>query len=117
LAFEVTSDEEIVYLTLLSARGKLDLGERAHHYVLLTLARRRLRDLESGLPDRGSGWVNRDEWVHDESFQPPRLNLYVHRIRQQFAAQRICDAYGIIERRGRGKQMRLGLARAVVTRI
>ena len=117
LAFEVSTDEMFVRLTLVSHRGTVDLGTRVHNYLLLTLARRRLRDLEDGLSERGSGWMDLDDWAHDDSFQPPQLNLYVHRIRKQFAARGIVDAYDVIERRSREKQIRVGLARARIERV
>jgi hypothetical protein len=116
-AFEVSTDEEIVHLRLLSNLPAIDLGTRAHNYLLLTLARRRLQDVKDGLSERCAGWVHLNEWGHDESFQPPQLNIYVHRIRKLFAAHGIHGAYDVIERRGRQKQIRLGVARAGIDRF
>jgi hypothetical protein len=112
LDFEVSSDEMSVRLRLISERGTIDLGARTHNYLLVVLARRRLRELAAGVSERDSGWVDLDEWVHDADFQPPQLNLYVHRIRKQFSAQSIEGGYDIIERRAREKQIRLGVTRA-----
>ena len=50
LAFSVSRDEEHVELQASSRGVTFDLGARAHNYLLLTLARRRLKDAEEGLP-------------------------------------------------------------------
>jgi hypothetical protein len=94
----------------------LDLGVRKHHYLLLTLARRRIKDVARRLPDSSCGWVDLDELSHDPTMAGPSLNLDVFRIREQFAAAGVIDAAGIIERRPRARQLRIGTGQLSVQR-
>jgi hypothetical protein len=111
LVFSVSLDEEYVRLHLVSSHLTLDLGARNHNYLLLTLARRLLRDVKDGMSDVTCGWVLLNDWSHDPSTCSLRLNIHVHRIRRQFASRRIVDAETIIERRVQNRQMRLGTTR------
>jgi hypothetical protein len=108
LAFTVSQDEEYVHLSLVSGRVGLDLGARNHNYLLLVLARRRLRDRRAAASEASCGWVDLEAWSHDPSMRSPRLNIDVFRIRRQFAARGVVDARGIIERRTPTRQIRLG---------
>lgn len=117
LAFCVSRDEEHVQLRAISGASTFDLGARAHNYLLLTLARRRLKDAAEGLPDTTSGWVDQDELAHDPTMAPPQLNIDVFRIRKQFAALGVIDAANIVERRPRTKQLRIGTGLLAVTQI
>jgi hypothetical protein len=117
LAFDVSSDDEFVHLRLLADRAAIDMGACRHNYLLLTLARRRARDLRDGMSEGNAGWVDRGEWAHDETFQPPGLNLYVHRARKRLAARGIRGAYGIVERRGGDGQIRLGPLQVRINRL
>jgi hypothetical protein len=117
LAFAVSSDEEHVELKAASGDSTFDLGARTHNYLLLTLARRRLKDAEQGLPDTTSGWVDQDELAHDPSMAAPQLNIDVFRIRKQFAAIGVMDAANIIERRPRARQLRIGTPLLSVDRL
>jgi hypothetical protein len=116
LAFLVSSDEETVHLRATCGGKMLDMGARKHHYLLLTLARRRIKDVAGGLPDSSCGWIDLDELAHDPTMAPPLLNLDVFRIREQFAAAGIVDAAGIIERRPRARQLRIGTGQLSVLR-
>jgi hypothetical protein len=108
LSFAVSRDEEHVHLEMRCGGKTHDMGARSRHYVLLTLARRRLADLQEGVLDSSSGWVYQDELEHDPSMAGERLNVDVFRIRQQFAEAGVLDAAGIIERRPRSRQLRIG---------
>jgi hypothetical protein len=116
LTFSVSSDEETVHLRARAGRITLDLGVRKHHYLLLTLARRRIQDVARGLPDPSCGWVDLDELAHDPTMAPPLLNLDVFRIREQFAAAGVVDAAAVIERRPRARQLRIGTGQLSVLR-
>jgi hypothetical protein len=116
LSFSVSTDEETVHVRARAGRVNLDLGVRKHHYLLLTLARRRIEDVARGLPDSSCGWVDLDELSHDPTMAGPSLNLDVFRIREQFAAAGVIDAAGIIERRPRAKQLRIGTGQLSVQR-
>jgi hypothetical protein len=114
LALAVTRDEEYVRLRVVSDGLDLDLGERGHNFLLLALARRRLADAREGWPDAACGWVHVEDWEHDPSLSPPKLNLDVFRIRQQLLLHRVLDAPRIIERRRTSRQIRLGTGRVTI---
>ncbi len=117
LEFAVSRDEEFVQLHATRDGTRHDLGARAHNYLLLTLARRRLADAVAGLADTSCGWVDQEELAHDPSMAPPRLNIEVFRIRKQFAALGVVDAANAIERRLRPAQLRIGTAHLAVVSI
>jgi hypothetical protein len=108
LTFAVSRDEEHVELQITCAGKTWDLGSRTHNYLLLTLARRRLADAADGLPETSRGWIYQEDLAHDPSMAAPQLNIGVFRIRQQLAGLGIADAAGIIERRPRTHQLRIG---------
>jgi hypothetical protein len=112
----VSRDEEFVNLRMTLGDLSVDMGARGHNYLLLTLARQRLRDEARGLGVATCGWIRQDDLAHDPTMVGPRLNVDVCRIRRQFAAQGIVDAAGIIERRTRVRQLRIGTGRLSVVR-
>jgi len=115
LRFSVSRDEEHVELEVVSGTRRHELGARAHNYLLLTLARKRLADAAEGLPETSCGWVYLEDLAHDPSMAPPQLNIDVFRLRQQFAALGVVDAANIIERRPRTRQLRIGASQIAVT--
>lgn len=112
LRFEVSRDEEHVSVSLLAAGGPVDLGDRAHHYTLLTLARARLADAQ--LPESARGWVHRDDLLRDLAVDATLLDLHVFRARRQLASVGVEDAAMIVERRTQAGQLRIGVARLEV---
>jgi hypothetical protein len=111
LVFQVSRDEEYVQVSARASGRTIDLGARAHHYLLLQLARRRLADSESGLPDWASGWVPMDE------FGPtPRLNLDIFRIRSQFVFLGVKGGAAVIER-SKERGIRIGIARLTIVSV
>jgi hypothetical protein len=117
LSFWVSKDEEFVGLKVRAAEREFDLGDRTHHYLLLTLARRRLADLAEGLPAAACGWLHVDELAHDESMVGQRLNLNVLRIRRHFSSRGIVDAWDVVERRLSTRQLRIGTDRVSIAAI
>jgi hypothetical protein len=117
LSFSVSRDEEHVELHLTCGSSSFDLGARAHNYLLLTLARRRLEDAEEGNADTACGWIYQEDLAHDPSMAPPQLNIDVFRIRKQFAAVGVMDAANIIERRPRTRQLRIGTALLAISQL
>lgn len=117
LRFTVSRDEEHVQVTLLAGDEYVDLDPRTRHYLLLTLARRRLEDSEQGLPEAECGWVNHEDLAHDPSMAGSQLNIDVFRIRGEFARMNVLGAAKIIERRPRAKQLRIGTGRIDISRI
>jgi hypothetical protein len=117
LSFSVSSDEEHVHLQMSCGGKTVDLGARTHNYLLLTLARRRLRDAAAGQPEGVCGWIYQDDFSHDPMMASPQLNIDVFRIRKQFAATGVVDAANIIERRPRTRQLRIGTGRISVVQL
>ena len=116
LLFSVSLDEEHVALRATCGASTFELGTRAHNYLLLTLARRRVADAAEGLPETSCGWIYQEDFPHDPTMASPHLNLDVLRIRKQFAALGVVDAANIIERRPRTRQLRIGVSRiSIVT--
>jgi hypothetical protein len=107
LCFEVSRNEEHVRLTAFWHQRPVDLGTRAHHYVLLTLARLRMRDPVPGSVT--AGWVDQDDLLRLLQFGAERLNLDIYRARQQFNAAGFVPAAGIVERRAATRELRLGV--------
>jgi hypothetical protein len=117
LEFAVSSDEEFVQLHAVFDGKRHDLGSRAHNYLLLTLARRRLADEAAGLSESSCGWIEQESLAHDPSMAPPRLHIDVFRIRTQFAKVGVVDPAQIVERRERPGQIRIGCKLLTVTPI
>lgn len=104
LTFEVTRDEEYVHLFMTENGRTLDFGDRSHHYLLLTLARRRLADAAQHHPDWSCGWTYADELTRD----PTLMNVHIYRLRKQLEHAGLLDPAQIIERRRSTRQVRIG---------
>jgi hypothetical protein len=117
LKFQVSSDEEHVQIGLSGNSQELDLGCRAHNYLLLHLARQRLAEAEQGLPADTCGWVHRETLLNELRVDREQLNLDVFRIRKHFALAGVRDAPSIIERRSGTGQLRIGVAQLSIERV
>jgi hypothetical protein len=117
LAFSISLDEEYVHLRATCDHRELDLGARRHNFLLVTLARRRLKDIEAGIAASSCGWIDVEELARDPSMAPPHLNIDVYRIREQFIKAGIIDGAAIIERRPEPRQLRIGTEHLSVKRI
>ncbi len=109
LQFVVTPNEQIVDITLRHDTDRTVLEPRAHHYMLLTLAREAIADAARGLERGATGWMNASTLAHMLRVNERTLNVHVFRVRSQFAAAGIADAAGVIERHGRSGQIRIGV--------
>jgi len=116
LHFHVSLDEEHVHLAVHEADQKFDLGERTHHYALLTLARLRWADAQRHLDSQAHGWVDLDRLAKMLGVEPGHLNIQVFRMRKQLAMAMPGDSHvpELIERR-RGS-LRFGSLRFCITR-
>jgi hypothetical protein len=123
LRFAVSSDEEYVALSAHAPHQVIDLGSRAHHAVLLALARSRLEDRAArggpagSLPESAEGWVYQDELAEKLAIDETHLNVAVFRCRRQLAEAGIIDAANIIERRRPTREVRLGVARIEIVTV
>lgn len=127
LCFSVSRDEEHVALTARDEHRTIDLGARAHHLVLLALARSRLADRasrstsssapHSPRPDGSEGWVYFDELADKLAMGEPHVNVAVHRIRRQLSRAGVVDAASVIERRRMTREIRVGVARIEIATV
>ncbi len=83
--FNVSLDEEHVLAKLIWGHESLELGERVHHYLLLTLARRRLEDRQNGVDASDAGWIDLEELGQLLGLEPSYINIQIFRARQQVA--------------------------------
>ncbi|HEU4582056.1 MAG TPA: FHA domain-containing protein [Polyangiaceae bacterium] len=117
VSFRVSADEEHVELRLDTRNGEVDLGSRAHNYLLLHLARQRLSEEAQGIANTASGWLHREQLISALRTDRERINLDVFRIRKQFALAGVRDANHIIERRADTGQLRIGVGRISIERV
>ncbi len=87
LLFEITQDEELAKLHFLIEGRKIDLGFRSHHYLSATLARHRADDARRGLGAALQGWMRVEQLAEQLGLGPEHVNIQIHRIRKQLAAQ------------------------------
>lgn len=117
LHFHVSLNEEHVFLDIaLAPDAQIGLGERVHHYSLLTLARLRLADARRGLDASCQGWVDVGCLSQMLGLDSSHLNIQIHRARHQFAQAlpSQAQAAAIVERR-RG-EIRFGALAFKITR-
>lgn len=117
LRFGVSADEEHVTLTVQSSNQFHDVKPRTHHYLLLTLARQRVKDLEAGVADSEAGWLHAEDLQKMLRMDRRTLNTQVFRARRQLSQLDLEGSGDIIERRDPARQLRIGVARIEVQRI
>lgn len=117
LDFEVSLDEEHVAVTLRVPNRQVSLGARACHYLMLTLARHRIADQSKGFIASACGWVYVEDLLRELQISTEQLNVDIFRIRQQFGTLGFENPGGVIERRPRTRQLRLGVTDLCVRRV
>src|SRR3989344_3895216 len=85
LHFNVSLDEEHVRLQVQEGERQFDLGERTHHYALLTLARLRWADAQRHRDSQAHGWVELERLAKMLGVEPGHLNIQIFRMRKQLA--------------------------------
>ena len=85
LHFNVSLDEEHVHLQVQEGDRPFDLGERTHHYALLTLARLRWADAQRHRDSQAHGWVDLERLAKMLGVEPGHLNIQIFRMRKQLA--------------------------------
>lgn len=85
LHFELSQDEEHACLRVEAGGRVHDLGERIHHYLLATLARRRQADAQRGLSSGSQGWVAMEDLARMLGADPSHVNIQIFRARHQLA--------------------------------
>jgi hypothetical protein len=110
LEFVVARGEDHVDLTIVHPSRRIPLRPRAHTYLLLTLARLRIRDQgETGLPATSHGWVYQEDLVKMLATSPTQVGVDIFRARRQFAENGIVNAPQIVERRTTSHEIRIGV--------
>lgn len=100
--FLVSQNEEHTFLSLNLDGQKIDLGERIHHYSLLTLARKRIEDSRQGLDKSSQGWLGQEDLSKMLGIDPAHLNVQLFRARNQIIREGRQQNYSledVIERR------------------
>jgi hypothetical protein len=115
LLFDVSRSEDHVALSIRCNGRVVSLGAHERYFMLLTLARRRLADQETGLPDDECGWVcPAEEYPHDPRMAACQLALDVHRIRQKLSEHGVADFGNIFERRQPTREVRIGTGKVTI---
>lgn len=109
--FRVSRDEETVHWSVTVGNRTVELGSRAHVYLVLTLARLRLD--EHQLPEAERGWTYGDDLARSLGMTPETMKVQVYRARRQLQGL-IVGAAGLIERRAATNQIRFGADRIVI---
>ncbi|WP_233838076.1 FHA domain-containing protein [Paraburkholderia sp. ZP32-5] len=100
--FTVSRDEEHVRAVLHTRGGTVDLGERAHHYCIVTLARRRCADAQAGYDTASQGWVDLEALARMLGTDVSHVNVQIHRARAQVGALLSPGSAQLVERRRGG---------------
>lgn len=117
LTFSVSSDEEDVEMVVRHEGRPLELGARAHHFVLLLLARARIEDAEQpGLSEAEHGWRYVEDVCQMLRVDDLRLNTAIYRARKELGAMGVRGAPQLVERRRSSRSLRLGTGAVTVTR-
>ncbi|MCH9680403.1 MAG: hypothetical protein K0V04_03130 [Deltaproteobacteria bacterium] len=109
LHFTVSSDEEHVQMVVLHDGQRRELGSRAHHYLLLLLARARLEDAAAPeLPEAEHGWRYVEDLCKMLQVDDLRLNTEIYRARKELSALGVQGAPRLVERRRSSRSLRIG---------
>ena len=109
LEFLVSRNEEQVDLTIVHDGQRTSLKPRAHTYLLLTLARLRVEDQASGLPNSSHGWVEQARLLRMLATNLAQLTLDIYRARRQFSDAGVVDSAQLVERRTSSRELRIGV--------
>jgi hypothetical protein len=117
LYLQVSLNEEHVTCAIgIGHALRADLGERGHHYCLLTLARLRMDDARRGLDASSQGWIDNNALATMLGLDVAHMNIQIHRLRRQIdrALPAGVETVEVIERR-RG-EVRFGTLAVSVVR-
>lgn len=113
-----SADEEFIQVSCVLEERQgartLELGARAHHALLLALARERLSDQARGVAAGEQGFVHMEDLCQRLGQDESHCNVMVFRCRQQLATAGVPGAAELIERRKPTRQLRVAVARVEV---
>lgn len=110
LSFAVSSDEEYVEVEVRSGGAIQQLPPKAHHYLLLTLARAYQADRADGVADGEAGWRHTEDVQKMLRASKNQIYVGVHRIKKELTALGYLDGDSIVERRKTTQQLRIGVS-------
>ncbi len=110
LDFAVSADEEYIEVTARLAGQEEAIKPRAHHELLLVLARRRLEDASEGVAASEQGWVYTSDVRSMLRISANQFYVMSHRCRKELEDLGVVDAGRIIEKRTTSRQVRIGVA-------
>jgi hypothetical protein len=110
LRFSVSHDHAFINLSLVVGARVVSLPPRAHHEMLLALAKERISDIAAGLPSAEQGWMHMSDLLPLTGQSAEHLNVSIQRARKQLAQAGVVDAGAIVERRPTTRQLRIGTA-------
>lgn len=105
--FRVTLDEEHVQTRIRTGQATYELKPRAHHYVLLTLARARLEDEAAGVPSIRQGWRTIAQLERMLRQTRNHVCVQLYRARQELSRLGAAEAQCILESHPRTGAVRL----------
>jgi hypothetical protein len=99
--FSVSQNEEHVSLSLFVDNKNIDMGKRNNHYLLLLLARQRLKDSENGVRSSEQGWIDKNILINMTGIVEQHINIQLHRFRKRVSSitPHSTTLHQIIERR------------------
>jgi hypothetical protein len=104
-----TPDEESAALSVRASRTSVNSGPHAHLYLLVYLARRRLKDAREGLAEEQCGWLSTDEVQSALGYgSSQHLAVDVFRCRKNLKELSVYDGAEIVERARHG-HLRIGV--------
>jgi hypothetical protein len=107
-----TLDEESATISLRAGSTSVQSGPHAHLYLLVHLARRRLKDAREGTDEIQCGWLSTDDVQYALGYgSTQHVAVDVFRCRKELKDLSISDGAEIVER-GRNGQLRIGMASA-----
>jgi pSer/pThr/pTyr-binding forkhead associated (FHA) protein len=118
MRFEVSSDEERVDVSLIQDNLVVKLPSRVHYFLLLALARARLRDQEQAeVSDAEVGWMYVEELLDMLALPEPGLNVQICRARKDLVRAKVLGATDLIERQPMVRRLRLGVEKLEISKI
>lgn len=118
LQFWVSGDEDHIEIefTAPPMLAGQRMRHRAHHHLLLCLARARLASTDATSPGE-EGWMYREEVMEQIRVDSNLLNMHLFRARQAFGEYQVTDAARVVERRRGSGQIRLGVSDLSIERF
>lgn len=107
--FNLSIDEEHINVKIVTNGAEVDLGYRSHNYLLLALARKKVKDMRQKYDLHDQGWLSMETLQNDVAKEIGKeideyyLNLQIYRLRKQLEDIRLngYDFSNVIERRKR----------------